>query len=115
MSSYSNFAQFVGYYIVGKPLDLGLTLDWSTAKPKKGTTLVIVTQPAVRRALHIMETPLKVSIPVQDQEAIAEVLSKNSVTAAKHVAKFDEQAAVAQENKLARAALKEMRAFLDRK
>lgn len=97
MSKY-NFAQYVGFFVAGQDLALKLTLGWSTAKAPKGKQLVIVTQPSVRRAMGIMETPLKVTINAQD-ERLQAVLAKNSVTNAAHRGKFDLQAEHAKQAK----------------
>lgn len=110
MPSY-NFAQYVGYYRIGQPLVLSLDLAWSTAKPRKGSTLFIGTQAGVRRALHQMDTPLKITLQPQD-ERLADVLALNSATNEVHRAKFDEQARVAKESKVARSFMKSLKAFL---
>ena len=112
MSKYNNFAQFVGYLVPGQDLVLQLTKGWSTAKARKGTELVIVTQPSVRRALGIMETPLKVTIGAND-ERLQAVLAKNSAKASVHVAKFDLQAQRAKEAKQGRELMRTIAELLN--
>ena len=101
--AYTTFAQFVGYYVPGQDQSLHLDKGWSAAKPTKkvlGQTasLVIVTQPSVRRSMGIMETPLHITIGAND-ERLQAVLALNSATAAAHVAKFDAQRERAQQAK----------------
>lgn len=92
MSNYTNFAQFVGFFIAGQPLVVKLSKAWSTVAAPEGSTLVILTQPSVRRTLGIAHTPKSVTLQAQDPR-IAQLLLLNSATAEAHVAKFDAQAA----------------------
>lgn len=89
----SNFSQFVGFFIVGQPLQLKLSTAWDKVQAKEGSTLVIVTQPSVRRTMGIAHTPKSITIQPQDQR-LEELLALNSKTSEAHVAKFAEQAAV---------------------
>ena len=99
---YKNFGQFVGYHVPGQALTVKLNKGWSVAKPQKGKTLVILTQPQVRRTLGIMETPKSVTVEAQDQR-LQVLLDLSNNNAAAHVAKFDKQAEEARLNKEARA------------
>jgi hypothetical protein len=106
VSSYTNFSQFVGYYIPGTDFVAKLTKTWSTAQPIEGSTLVILTQPALRRTLGIAHTPARVTLKavssengMVDDPRVAGLLALNSITAEAHVAKFDAQAAQAKQDK----------------
>jgi hypothetical protein len=107
-SKYSNFAQFVGYFIAGTPFKATLTKSWSTAQPREGATLVILTQPNVRRTLSISHTPKSIRLDAQD-ERIATLVALSNSTNTAHVAKFDAQAAYAAKAKAAIKLIDSMR------
>jgi hypothetical protein len=103
----SNFSQFVGFYILGTPLKLKLSTAWDKITPVEGSTLVILTQPNVRRTLGIAHTPKSITIQPQD-ERLEALLGLNSGTSAAHVAKFEAQAAQAKQDKLNRKLIEQL-------
>jgi hypothetical protein len=104
----SNFGQFVAHYVPGQVFKAKLTTNWDKVPAREGTTLVIVTQAAMRRAVGIMNTPLTITLQPQD-DRITLVLEANSGTSAAHVAKFEEQAAQHKQDKANRALIKTLR------